>query len=124
MKSRFTNTNYQQQLLDKLSRLLEAGRHTSLNVEIDKKRFIGARMSNVSLSESVISFQYNGEGYTLNLSDLKKVRRLRSRKYLLYFEAQKTMGTKVEKAESKKSEEKTEKKTTKKKTSKKTKTEE
>ena len=108
LKSRFTSTYQRKELIAKINRLLADGRKTSLNVEIDKKRYHGQLMGNVTLTEESLYFAYGEESFDFSLDDLIKTRRLRARKYLLCFEPKRTFGKPENKAE-KKAEKKEEK---------------
>ena len=107
LKSRFTSTYQRKELIAKINRLLADGRKTSLNVEIDKKRYHGQLMGNVTLTEESLYFAYGEESFDFSLDDLIKTRRLRARKYLLLFEPDRKLN-KAEKKAEKKSEDKKE----------------
>ena len=92
----------------------KAGLLRSLNVEIGGVRYLGQRMSDVSMEEGVLSFSYGEKSFQVKLEEILSMKRLRTKKYCFFCAEQSKKAKKPAKKAEKKAE-KPEKKAEKKK---------
>jgi len=69
------------EVLAKIKRL-HVSKRNSLNFQIGGVRYDGVLMSDISFDEEKISFSYRNKKYSVMISDISKMRRLRVRKWL------------------------------------------
>lgn len=109
MKNRSSLSHKFMFYLEKAMDLHSRGRTQALNIELKGHRYSGNKITDIQLSDDAISFSYGDEKVSLSLEDFKMFRRLRTKKYLFKFDAEKKMKKKVKKKASKKSDEAEEK---------------
>lgn len=72
--------------LNKAIGIFDRGRLRAFNLQVkgtsNNARFLGMRLTNVVFNLNDGSFTHDGTNYTFNYSDIYKVKRLRTRKYL------------------------------------------
>ena len=83
MKTRFSTQTKVQAIVSKLEKLLKINRKGCLNVEMNGRRYYGTLMKNIVINGEKISFTYGEQAHSFIMSDVKMVKRLRTRRYLL-----------------------------------------
>jgi len=94
-----------EQFLDKAHAIYRSGRTRAINFEIGGKRFCGTELKDLAISKDKVKFCVDSEKFEIKLEEIKKYKRLRTKKYLFFVDLKKE--TKKEK-KSKKVADKTE----------------
>lgn len=85
------------QFLKKAVDLHTRGRLKSIHFELEGKRFHGAEMENLVLSDKDVKFFVGKEHFTVKLEEVTKYKRLRTQKYLFFVTKMEGSEEKVEK---------------------------
>lgn len=68
-------------------------KNTALNLEVEGKRHYGRFMSELSYEGEVLSYVYDGKKVKVKLSQIARVKRLRSQKYLFFVTKEATVDS-------------------------------